>query len=366
MSLGDHSQPFEHIYNLFIRTMRHRKPNIYSHQEAIIKEGPQAYKVATLFNVRNPHTGEHHHSFLRLDTFNHTVKNGWVSKPEYSFTITNDNGSEEIKRLYDFLGAIPLGDTEGNRVVFDVRDMDTPEFHNLLHSLFDSSRRRELISEILSWVNQDTTALNDLTELATDYPMRSKALVAALNYAQYRRTLDELKRMVEAPNDYLEIDFQRFLTEHWWMFGSEYSQLFSVRELSLGIQVDFPLRRTIDDYLEIIEIKTPSALVMRFDKASKQYSMSTQLISAKTQVEHYLEALDDHKADILLNLKIPNYKTRGKIVIGRNENDDQQKALRRTNEHENRIEIITFDQLIAIAERVLSILDAQRHTPTEE
>ena len=38
---------------------------------------------------------------------------------------------------------------------------------------------------------------------------------------------------------------------------SEYSELLDKRMLVLGQQLDFPLRRPVHGYLEVIEIKTP-------------------------------------------------------------------------------------------------------------
>jgi hypothetical protein len=51
-------------------------------------------------------------------------------------------------------------------------------------------------------------------------------------------------------------------------------------------------------------------------------------------------------------------KIRARVIVGRNHSTGEQAALRNLNGHLHRIEIITFDQLILIAERVLSIFEA--------
>ena len=47
-------------------------------------------------------------------------------------------------------------------------------------------------------------------------------------------------------------------------------------------------------------------------------------------------------------------KIRAKIIIGRDGNLEQQKALRRLNGHLHRIEILTYDQLLRVAKKSLA------------
>jgi hypothetical protein len=49
-------------------------------------------------------------------------------------------------------------------------------------------------------------------------------------------------------------------------------------------------------------------------------------------------------------------KIRAKVIIGRDGDQHQQKALRRLNGHLHRIEIMIFDQLLRIAQNVLNYL----------
>jgi hypothetical protein len=45
------------------------------------------------------------------------------------------------------------------------------------------------------------------------------------------------------------------------------------------------------------------------------------------------------------------------VIIGRDGEVDQQKAHRNFNGHLHRIEVLTFDQLLRIADRVLSVFE---------
>lgn len=42
-------------------------PNVRSITQCVLKEGPRAFKIATLLEVINPATGEFHHYSLKLD-----------------------------------------------------------------------------------------------------------------------------------------------------------------------------------------------------------------------------------------------------------------------------------------------------------
>lgn len=59
-------------------------------------------------------------------------------------------------------------------------------------------------------------------------------------------------------------------------------------------------------------------------------------------------------------------KIRARIIAGRNGDQKHQAALRNFNAHLHRIEIITYDQLIKIAERVLSMFNVESTQQSNE
>ncbi|MFM7370106.1 MAG: Shedu anti-phage system protein SduA domain-containing protein, partial [Sphaerospermopsis kisseleviana] len=146
--------------------------------------------------------------------------------------------------------------------------------------------------------------------------------------------------------------------ENPWMFGSEYSAILDRRTWTRDEQQDFVVRRTTDNYMEIIEIKTPleGKPLFIYDKSHKSYYPAVELSKVIGQVQNYLEKLDGDRNSILANDGEDTNKIRAKIIIGRDGDKDQQKALRRLNGHLYRIEIITFDQLLRIAQNVLNYL----------
>ncbi|MDP9370864.1 MAG: DUF4263 domain-containing protein [Chloroflexota bacterium] len=150
------------------------------------------------------------------------------------------------------------------------------------------------------------------------------------------------------------------------MFGSEYSALHERRNWTRDEQQDFMLRRTVDDYLELIEIKTPlggKPLFLR-DEDHDTYFQHSELSKVVGQVMHYLEELDRRYYIIKDKDKENVNKIRAKINIGRDGDGQQAEALHRLNGHLHRIEVLTFDQLVRIGRRVLCYL--QRMLPDEE
>jgi hypothetical protein len=67
--------------------------------------------------------------------------------------------------------------------------------------------------------------------------------------------------------------------------------------------------------------------------------------------------LDADRNQIIARDKEDTLKIRAKLIIGRDGDEAQQHALRRLNGHLHRIEVLTFDQLLRIAQNVLNYLE---------
>ena len=75
-----------------------RNPNVGRVISAPLKNGPQSFRFATLFQIIDPATSQHHHWCLRIDSFSRTKKIGWQFKPDKSITL-DDDGSSELSDL---------------------------------------------------------------------------------------------------------------------------------------------------------------------------------------------------------------------------------------------------------------------------
>ena len=212
--------------------------------------------------------------------------------------------------------------------------------------------------------------ITKLSQLPSDELRLGQSLAAALNYVRMSQVLDEFEQLVKngcgecdgckKDNGCLEGTFQKFLKEHSWIFGSQYSKVTPKKITFDNDELDFMMRRTADGYEEIVEIKRPKFNLFR--KRGKGLAETKEVVNAINQVDNYLAGFDadQHKHDSEEHGYLKVEKIRAKIIIGRNsENKAEKKALRRLNARFNRIEVITFDQLIANARQMLKWLESE-------
>ena len=179
---------------------------------------------------------------------------------------------------------------------------------------------------------------------------------------QYRAAYDQFSSLVDDVHTN-EPSLQKVLEANPWLFGSEYSELLDRRNWTRDNQLDFMLRRTVDDYLEIIEIKTPfSDPLMIPDKSHRSHYPSSKLSMALGQVMRYIEEVERQRDHILASDNDDTLKIRARIIIGRDGDVAHQRALHNLNAHLHRIEILTFDQLLRIGKRILDLFQTEMDT----
>lgn len=330
-----------------------RHPNLRAVKQVTLKDGPQVRKIAKITDIQDQHTGAFHHDTLSLKTYK-LSKVSCTYVPERSLSLEGD----EITKLSDFLltarsGSLP--DRAGSYLVLDAAGREAETLRQI-SELGDGAR----LDALATLMRQATSTPGVLAKLAArlseDDGFLEKA-ATALNLEVYRKAVLDLDRLVE--NSDREADFQRFLGEHPWMFGSEYSEVLDRRRWTRDEQVDFLTRRTTSGELELIEIKTPmptQALFVR-DRSHNTLYPSAELSKVIAQCQNYLEKLDRQRDSILANDSVDVTKMCAKIIIGCDGDAEQQAALRRLNGHLHRIHVITYDGLLAIARRVLAYLE---------
>ena len=360
--LGDYNMSLDEAINKAVRIEAQKfepeqQPHLNARKEIVLYEGKYAKKIAVFWGIRDHKTGKHKFNNLVLMTLKRTKKRGWEKEPDHSITIDDKPEQNSVQTLFNFLVSLPQIESSGDYIIISVKDVDVTRFQHLLEAVSQSERRVVLLAHIVDWIQADPKAIKGLMQLATDKPMQAKSLVAALNYARLRRTLNRFIELIE--EDHLENVYQKFLEENHWIFGSEYSELIPNRNIVKGMQLDFPLRRTVDGYLDIIEIKRPLNGQMLFRKKSSRLSEIADVVDARSQADDYLSRVDAEQYQIHYEEELDVEKVRAKVIIGRSGDDEQIKALRRLNARTNRIEILTFDQLVSIAERMLDLLVKQ-------
>jgi len=334
-----------------------KNPNVGRTEQVVLKEGPRAFRLATLMEILKPETGETHHHVLKLDSIDRT-KSGWFYKAEKSLSLEGSEQHNEIDRLFTFLKAHLEGklNTTGDLHILSSGDYDKlTGLVDLIPNLA-SPDMVELVKLIVPRIKDSAAYFPEFVEVfkASDAETVNH-LATAARLVQYTKAFETLEALVEAGNA-PESAFQTLLAENPWMFGSEYSELLDRRKWTRDDNVDFMLRRTSDNYVELIEIKTPfkESLFIR-DPSHESYYPSSKLSPVLGQVMRYIGEVERSRDQILVKDKVDPLKVRARIIVGRDGNEEQQQALRTFNGHLHGIEIITYDQLMRIAGRVLNI-----------
>ena len=232
-------------------------PNVGQIQQVVLKEGPSAFRVATLLEILDPGTGRAHHYSLKIDSIDRR-KAGWFHKPDKSVRLEGADPNE-IERLSRFLQAHIEGKlSESPGELHVLRSEDYRKLEVLVEHLprWPSPDLVELLKRIIPRINDSGAYLRDFAEaLENSNPETVRHLAIASRVVEHRRAYDRLVQLV-ADSKAGEQAFQDLLSQNAWMFGSEYSELLDRRTWTRDDNVDFMLRRTSDNYLEIIEIKT--------------------------------------------------------------------------------------------------------------
>lgn len=345
-----------------------RNPNVGTVESVVLKGGPRAYRIATIFEVINSATKEFHHYSLRIDQVDKT-KISWSWTPEKSVWLEGEDPNE-IQSLSTFLNAALSGkfkDETGK--VHVIRGEDYTKLEPLIKALpkLADADKFELVKNVLAQLDGTHSTMKEFAaafEGTSEQTLRH--IAAASRLVQYKGALAELKRLVNDPRT-SEPQFQKHLEENPWLFGSEYSELLPRRSWTRDEQLDYMLRRTADNYLEIVEIKTAFAEPLFVHDTSRDlYYPSAKLSPVIGQVMRYIEEVERSRDHILIKDEADTLKIRARAIVGRDHSAEQQAALRNLNAHLHRIEIITFDQLVRIGDRVMSIFEVPDQKSKED
>lgn len=337
-------------------------PDLKRVRSLVLREGPRSKVELTYTVIRNRHTNEFHHDCVSIKSYR--KKQGrWIKEPTKSITVDSDE-TDDLETLVRFIQSNRSGEIPEKSAEFLVLDApnnsEASESIKKLVSNMQSENKVDVLLQISEGAAANPQMFDILMDRANREPKLFAEAAAALNLAQYINALEELKRIIESKTRVPEQSFQKLLKDNPWMFGSEYSELLRERKLTRDEEQDFILRRTTDNFLEIIEIKTPllGSNLFNYDASHDTYYQSAELSKVFGQVQNYLEQVDADRFAINRRDGEDPLKIRAKIIIGRDGDDSQKFALRRLNGHLHRIEVITFDQLLNMAKRVVDYLES--------
>ncbi|MEU6994552.1 Shedu anti-phage system protein SduA domain-containing protein [Streptomyces sp. NPDC046465] len=190
-----------------------------------------------------------------------------------------------------------------------------------------------------------------------------------LQAAELRRRaagLEELRAVVEDPGA-SESDLQRALEGQYWIFGGRFVGEATRRRLVPGDELDIPLIRG-DGGLQVVELKRAMSLKGPLVKRHRNAWVPTAHVhDAVGQAVNYLVGLDEGRERVREEFDIETRRASAIVLIGHPglqpdvPEADIGEALRTFNTHVNRVEVLTYKELLDNAYRSFAT-----PAPTEE
>lgn len=190
------------------------------------------------------------------------------------------------------------------------------------------------------------------------------ALRGSIRLAEMKNAVAELRTMLDL-QDNDEQRYQEWCEAHFWVFGNAYVLRDDFRRFSEADQADMLMACTASGFRDILELKRPDMDVLRFDGGHHSYFFASDVSKAIGQVHRYMDVLAEVAVRGLRDRpEVVAYHPRAIIVIGRSHQwtGDQHRALHGLNRRLNDITIMTYDNLLLQAERLLDIVTPQPET----
>jgi hypothetical protein len=179
-------------------------------------------------------------------------------------------------------------------------------------------------------------------------------LYAAVKHAKNKQALSELNELIAA--DATELKFQDWFQRNTWAFGVEYLQIYNTSRIGIHSDSDF-IAQSLDGYHDLVELKRPSMDLLKYDDSHRDFYPSVDLAKAIGQAVDYLYAMERSRNDLEEEDEITVLKPRIKIIAGLTAgySSKKRRALRLINNGLHGMEVISYDQVIARAQKLIDI-----------
>ncbi|NJP48292.1 DUF4263 domain-containing protein [Streptomyces sp. PRB2-1] len=254
----------------------------------------------------------------------------------------------------------------------DARFLEAPEDRPGRYRLL---RGRAEIAVWLERVLRERVDIEDLEEAARRIVTSPEAIALLAADAQgqmvfraaelQRRAagLEVLRKVVD-DTTVTEHALQRALEGQHWIFGGRFVGEAAHRRLVSGDEVDIPLIRG-DGALHVVELKRAASLGGPLVKKYRgSWVPTAQVHNAVGQAVNYLVGLDENRHRLREELGIETRRASAMVLIGHPSvqpsvpEESINEALRTLNTHVNRVEVLTYKELVDNAERSLGTPDS--------
>lgn len=181
-------------------------------------------------------------------------------------------------------------------------------------------------------------------------------LYASIKHAKNKKSLSQFEELILKQAN--EKFFQKWFKENTWVFGMEYIKFFDTRKIGIHSEADF-IVESLDGFTDLIELKKSDFNLLNKDKSHNCYYPSKELSEVIGQSIQYIKTMEDHRNILKEDDDLNVLKPRVKIIIGKSNdlNENEKKTLRLLNGTLHGIEIITYDEIVNRARKIISIYE---------
>lgn len=314
------------------RVLKSQKGNDYTTE--VLHEGPRARSKALLVAIS--HNNQPPGLTLKIVKENRPKTVG-SSPASFSETNSISLSEEETAALIDLLQRKAGLVVQGAGTYLKVKSGDVAG----------------LLSEISQRIEQEDP--NKVIPLLRTNKFLPRELldVAALRAKQ--DALEDFEQLLA--RNAVEADFQRWFKQNSWVLGSDCVRILDDRRIDVENIADY-LTEAYDGHADIIEIKRPGLGFWAAERDHGNLIPHPDLVKAITQAQNYQFELEREMDSIKMQERIqgrPIAKPRSLLIHGRSDKwgDDELRAQRLLNGGFSALQVLSYDQVLARAKRML-------------
>lgn len=263
----------------------------------------------------------------------------------------------------------------------DVSSISWTEYNNLVDSFPTTTTVKHYIDKLVAEkiegffelkksyddeLEKHLKKTNRITSSDTLFPQELDYKVTQAEIYKFTYALDQLKHILEQ-EIISEKEWQNKILDILLLIYPQYQIVIDEVGLSNRRRVDFILVDFFNN-IDIVEIKTPEKKLLKNSKYRDHYVPSHELTGTAMQIEYYLRELHENSSFNIQKIKrklleksfdseVKINNVKGIIIMGRtNEFSSEQQETYRImkNQYSNIINIISYDELLDMLERILN------------
>ena len=162
--------------------------------------------------------------------------------------------------------------------------------------------------------------------------------------------IQKMKTLLEK-RDNNEARYQELFEEYPWIFGAQYKVIQRHSKLDDANIPDFSGSRVHDDMRDLIEIKPPFMPIFQSNG-----EFHSKFNDAWNQAERYLDFIRENKDYLYRQKRLRYDNPKCYLILGYNLTDEQIKRIRIKQRNNRSIELLTYNDLLAIMTSTVSLI----------